>query len=67
MAPALRAGAKIGPYFIVGVDGGLATAFGLRFVWPNLPSQRSFFQIAISGRQKATTPRLRPLLPERSW
>jgi ribonuclease HII len=40
MAPSLWVAEKIGPYFIVGLDGGPATAFGLRFVWPDFLSQR---------------------------
>jgi hypothetical protein len=31
---------KIGPYLILALDGGPATAFGLGFVWPDFPSQR---------------------------
>ncbi|MGA7858434.1 MAG: hypothetical protein WCA11_10935, partial [Terracidiphilus sp.] len=54
MATALRVAAKIRPYFILALDGGPATAFGLRFistprtktcpwgpgVWPDFRSQR---------------------------
>jgi hypothetical protein len=32
MDPALRVAVQIRSYFIVGLDGGPATAFGLRFV-----------------------------------
>jgi ADP-ribose pyrophosphatase YjhB (NUDIX family) len=35
LASALRVAAKIRPYFILALDGGPATAFGLGFVWPN--------------------------------
>ena len=40
MTPSLRVAAKIGPYFILALDGGPATAFGLGFVWPDFRSQR---------------------------
>ncbi len=40
MGPSLRVAVKIGPYFILVLDGGPATAFGLGFVWPDFPSQR---------------------------
>jgi hypothetical protein len=30
---------KIGPYFILALDSGAATAFGLGFVWPDFLSQ----------------------------
>jgi hypothetical protein len=54
MAPSLRVAAEIEPYFVVGLDWGHATAFGLRLVstprtgvrggpgivWPNFRSQR---------------------------
>jgi hypothetical protein len=40
MAPSLRVAVKIRPYFIVGLEGGPATVFGLRFVWPDFSSQR---------------------------
>ena len=38
--PSLRAAAKIRPYFILALDGGPATIFGLGFVWPNFRGQR---------------------------
>jgi hypothetical protein len=31
---------KIGPYFILALDSGTTTAFGLGFVWPDFLSQR---------------------------
>ena len=31
---------EIGPYFILALDGGPATAIGLGFVWTDFPSQR---------------------------
>jgi hypothetical protein len=31
---------KIGPYFILALGSGPATAFGLAFVWPDFRSQR---------------------------
>jgi len=34
------AGVEIGPYFILALDSGPATAFGLGFVWPDFRSQR---------------------------
>jgi hypothetical protein len=40
MAPSLWVAEKIGPYFILALDGGPATAFGLGFVWPNFLAQR---------------------------
>ncbi|MGD0738272.1 MAG: hypothetical protein ABR957_01665 [Terracidiphilus sp.] len=40
MAPSLRVAAQIGPYFILALDGGPATAFGLGFVWPDFRPQR---------------------------
>jgi hypothetical protein len=40
MAPSHWVAAQIGPYFILALDGGPATAFGLGFVWPNFRSQR---------------------------
>jgi hypothetical protein len=43
MAPAQRVAVKIRPDFIVGLDGGPATARGLRFVRPNFLSQRRPF------------------------
>jgi hypothetical protein len=39
-APSLRVAENIRPYFILALDGGPATAFGLGFVWPNFRSQR---------------------------
>jgi hypothetical protein len=36
----LRVAEKIRPYFILALDGGPATAFGLGFVWPDFRSQR---------------------------
>ena len=39
-APALRVATQIGPYFVVVLDGGPATAFGLRRVWADFRSQR---------------------------
>ena len=38
--PSLRAAAQIRPYFVVALGSGVATAFGLRLVWPNFRSQR---------------------------
>jgi hypothetical protein len=35
IGPVPRAAAKIRPYFILALDGGPATAFGLGFVWPD--------------------------------
>jgi len=43
MASSLRVAAKIRPYFIVGLESGAATFFGLRFVWPDFLSQRRPF------------------------
>ena len=52
MDPSLRVAVKIRPYFILVLDGGPATAFGLGFAppygqsprgprfWPDFPSQR---------------------------
>jgi predicted phosphoribosyltransferase len=40
MAPSLRVAEKIQPYFVVVLDGGPATAFGLRLAWPDFRSQR---------------------------
>ena len=40
MAPSLWVAEKIRPYFVVVLDGGPATAFGLRRVWPDFRSQR---------------------------
>ncbi len=40
MAPSLRVAEKIRPYFVVVLEGGPATAFGLRRVWPDFRSQR---------------------------
>jgi hypothetical protein len=40
LAPALRVAVKIAPYFVVGLDCGAATAFVLRLVWRDFPSQR---------------------------
>lgn len=40
MAPSRRVAGKIRPYFIVGLESGAATFFGLRFVWPDFLSQR---------------------------
>jgi hypothetical protein len=40
-ARALRVAAKIGPYFVVILDSGLATAFGFRLVSANFGLQRS--------------------------
>jgi hypothetical protein len=39
-APALRVATQIGPYLILALEGGPATAFGLVFVWPDFRSQR---------------------------
>ena len=39
-APSLRVADKIGPYFVVALDLGVAKAFGLRLVWPDFLSQR---------------------------
>ena len=38
--PGARVAAKIRPYFILALDGGPATAFGLGFVWSDFRSQR---------------------------
>jgi len=40
LAPSLRVAEKNGPYFILALDSGPATAFGLGFVWPDFRSQR---------------------------
>ena len=40
LAPPLRVAAQIGPDFIVILDCGPATAFGLRLVWPDFRPQR---------------------------
>jgi hypothetical protein len=40
MGPSLRVAVKIRPYFILVLDGGPATAFGLGFVWPDFLKQR---------------------------
>jgi hypothetical protein len=40
LAPSLRVAVKIGPYFVVVLDGEPATVFGLRLVWTDFPSQR---------------------------
>jgi hypothetical protein len=40
MAPSLWVAAKIRPYFLLALDGGPATAFGLGFVRPDFHSQR---------------------------
>jgi hypothetical protein len=40
LAPALRVAAQIGPYFVVILDGGPATAIGFRLVWTELRPQR---------------------------
>jgi hypothetical protein len=40
MGASPRVAGKIGPYFILALDSGPATAFGLGFVWPDFPSQR---------------------------
>jgi hypothetical protein len=37
---ALWVAAKIGPYFVAALNGGPATAFGLRLLWPDFLSQR---------------------------
>jgi hypothetical protein len=39
-APSLRAAAKIGPYFVLGLDVGTTKAFGLHLVWPDFHQQR---------------------------
>ncbi len=38
IGPARRVTSKIGPYFILALDGGPATAFGLGFVYPDFRS-----------------------------
>jgi hypothetical protein len=43
MAPSRRVAGKIRPYFIVGLESGAATFFGLRFVWPDFLAQRRPF------------------------
>lgn len=40
MAPSLRVGVKIGPYFILALEGGTTTALGLGFVWTDFLAQR---------------------------
>jgi hypothetical protein len=40
IGPGPKGWAKIRPYFILALDGGPATTFGLGFVWPDFPSQR---------------------------
>jgi hypothetical protein len=40
LTPALRVAAQIGPYFVVILDCGPATAFGFRLVWPDFRPQR---------------------------
>jgi hypothetical protein len=45
IGPSLRVAGKIRPYFILAIDGGPATAFGLGFVWPDFSSQRCTLRI----------------------
>ena len=40
LAPARRVATKIRPYFVVILDCGPATVFGLRLVWPDFRPQR---------------------------
>jgi hypothetical protein len=39
LAPARRVAGKIASYFILVLDGGPATDFGLGFVWHDFPAQ----------------------------
>ena len=40
LAPSLRVAAQIGPYCVLALGGGVATALGLGLVWPGFRSQR---------------------------
>jgi len=44
IGPARRVAAKIRPYFVLALDGGPTTAFGLGLVWPDFRSQRHLLQ-----------------------